>query len=163
MIKFLKEKGVAILLLSVIFTFGTLLWTSDIVNNQNDLSNVELGWPIDFVRQNYSQLDPPERWFPNNIGFGLPQEYITSIYFLPLAFDVVVNFLLIFSILFVILELNPKLRFLRKIISVKCITGAVALTFVALVSFIVFIEIRNKSQMGKGIPPPQVDFQTILY
>jgi len=35
--KFFKEKGIAILLLSVIFTFSALFWTSDIVNNQDEL------------------------------------------------------------------------------------------------------------------------------
>ncbi len=151
--KFLKEKGITILLLSVIFTFGTLFWTSDIINNQGDLSSVDLGWPIDFVSQNHSQLDPPERWFPNNIGFGLPQEYSTSIQFFPFAFDIVINFLIIFSILFTVFKFNPNRHFLRNIISVKYIMSAVGLAFLLFVSFLMFDNSKRISQMGVGVPP----------
>ncbi len=56
--EFFKEKGFAILLLSVIFTFGSLFWTSDIVYNHGDLSTIELGWPIHFITQDKSQLVP---------------------------------------------------------------------------------------------------------
>lgn len=63
-IKFFREKGLAILLLSVIFTFSSLFWMNDIVYNRKDLGAIELGWPISFVVQNHSQLDPPEYWFP---------------------------------------------------------------------------------------------------
>jgi len=65
--EFLKEKGIAILLLSIIFTFGTLFWTSDVVNNQGDLSSIDLGWPVNFVSQNFYRLDPPEWWFSHTV------------------------------------------------------------------------------------------------
>ena len=162
MIKFLKEKGVAILLLSVIFTFGTLLWTSDIVNNQNDLSSVNLGWPINFVSQNHSQKDPPEWWFPNNIGFGLPQEYSTSIYFLPFIFSTAINFFIILDFIFIVLKFNPSLRLLRKIISVKYIVSSVGLAFLLLISFLILDNPKRISQMGVGVPPPEVMLPTLL-
>ncbi len=126
--EFFKEKGFAILLLSIIFTFGSLFWTSDTMYNHGDLSNIELGWPISFVVQNHWQLEPPEWWFPHKVGFGLPQEYSTSLNFLPLGFSIVLNFLIIFSVVFAVLKLNPRLLFLKKIISVKYIVGAVGIS-----------------------------------
>lgn len=154
-IDFLKEKGFAILLLSVIFTLGTLFWTSDIVNDHNDLSSIDLGWPVDFVSQSKSQLDPPDWWFPHSYGLGAPQEYPLHIDLGLFAFAIFVNFLIIFSVLFFVFRFNPNLYFLRDIISVKYIVGAVMLVFLGLISFLVFDSI-TRPQIGEGIPPPQV-------
>lgn len=153
MTKFLREKGFVILLLSIIFTLGSLFWTSDVVSGQGDLNRVDLGWPIHFITQDYSQLTPPESWFPNNLKFGLPQEYPTSIHFLPFIFDTAINFLIIFGSIFIILEFNLNVHFLRKILRVKYIVGVVGLVFLILISYVVFTEVRNKLQRGIGTPP----------
>lgn len=158
--KFLKEKGIAILLLSVIFTFSSLFWTTDVVETQAGMSSIDLGWPKHFVNQNHSQKDPPEWWFPNNIGFGLPQEYSTSIYFLPFVFSTAINFLIIFGFIFVVLKFNPNLHLLRKIISVKYIVSAVGLAFLLLVSLLIFDNSKRISQMDVGVPPPEAMLPT---
>ncbi|MDO8604268.1 MAG: hypothetical protein Q7K40_02615 [bacterium] len=156
MIKFLKEKGFAILLLSVIFTSSSLFWTRGTAHNQEELSGIKLGWPISFVVQDYSQLSPPEWWWPNRIGLGTPQEYPVSFRSLQFYFSVALNFLIIFNILFVVLELNPRLFLLRKIISVKYIIGAVGVALLALITFFVILASSTRSQMGVGIPPPYI-------
>lgn len=153
--EFFKEKGFAILLLSIIFTFGSLFWTSDVVYDHGDLSNIELGWPISFAVQDHSQLDPPEWWFPHRIGFGLPQEYSTSLNFSPLGFSIVLNFLIIFSVVFAILKLNPRLLFLEKIISVKYIALAVSASLLALISFFVFAHI-TRTKINTEVAPPDI-------
>lgn len=156
MIKFLKEKWLAILLLSVIFTFSSLFWTRDTVHNQGELSGIELGWPISFVVQDYSQLSPPEHWFANRIGLGTPQEYPASLRFLPLSFSIALNFLIIFNIVFAVIELNPRLLLLRRIVSTKYILGAVGITLLALITFFSIFMSITRSPMGVGIPPPYV-------
>lgn len=157
MLKILKEKGFAVLLLSVIFTFSSLFWTNDTVHNHGDLSSIELGWPISFVVQDHSQLDPPSWWWPNRIGLGTPQEYPVSFRPSSFFFSVALNFLIIFNIVFVVLELNPRLLFLRKIVSVKYIMGAVGVALFATVSFFVIFTSNTRSQMGVGIPPPYIE------
>lgn len=156
MIKFLKEKWFAVLLLSVIFTFSSLFWTRDTVYNQRDLSDVALGWPIVFVIQDYSQLSPPDQWFANRIGFGIPQEYPASLRFSPLFFSIAINFLIIFNIVFAVVELNSGLLFLRRIVSVKYVMSAVGLALLAFVSFFVIFTSTARPQMGVGIPPPYI-------
>lgn len=155
MIEFLKEKGLAILLLSVIFTVSSLFWTNDIVYDHKDLGAIELGWPISFVVQNHSQLEPPEYWFPHKMGFGLPQEYSTSLNFPQFGFSVVFNFLIIFSIVFIILKFNPRLLFLRKIISVRYIVGAISATLFIFISFFIYMYI-TRPQINMQMAPPDI-------
>ena len=102
----MKKKIALILFLAIIFTLSSLFWTSDTVNNQRDLVDVDLGWPISFITQDHSRLSPPESWFPNNSKFGLPQEYPTSIHLLIFIFNILVNFLIIFGVIFIILRKN---------------------------------------------------------
>lgn len=156
MIKFFKEKGFAILLLSVVFTFSSLFWTRNTVHKQEELSGIELGWPVPFVVQDYSQLSPPQQWFANRIGLGTPQEYPASLRFLPLSFSIALNFLVIFNIVFVVIELNPRLLLLRRIVSTEYILGAVGVALLALVTFFVIFASNTRSQMGVGIPPPYI-------
>ena len=152
---FLKEKGIAILFLSVIFTLSSVMWTSDVVLSQADMGSIKLGWPIDFLIQDRSQLDPPTWWFPHNMGLGLPQEYAIITFRFPLfLFDVTINFLIILAILFSVLKFNPKLYFLAKVISAKYIAGTIGLISILLISFVTFDGHTNKLRIGAGIPSP---------
>jgi len=125
------------------------------VNNWNDLNDVGLGWPIDFVSQSYSKLEPPGWWFPKNFGLGAPQEYSIHIYPGSLIIGVVINFLIIFGVLFIVFKFNPNLHLLRKIISIKYIMSTLAVAFVTLVSYFIFGNL-TRPQTGEGIPPPQI-------
>ena len=153
-IEFFKEKGFAILLLSVIFTSSSLFWTSDIVYNQRDLSSIDLGWPIHFITRDMSQLEPPAWWFPHRYGLGTAaQANSTSLNFF--SVDVVLNFLIIFSIIFVVLKLNPKLLFLRKIISVKFIVAVLGVFLLVLISLFIFSYI-TQPKINIGTQPPHL-------
>jgi len=151
MITFFKEKGFTILLLSFIFTLGSLFWFwGDIAYSQSDLSSLEFGWPMHFITQDQSQLDPPAWWFPHRLGFGAAQEFsIKSFQFLPFAIDIIFNFIIIFSIVFIVLKFNPRLVFLRKIISVKYILGVIGAALIIFISLI-YISV-----------PPQINIEKV--
>jgi hypothetical protein len=158
MIKFVKKRFLAILFLSVIFTFSSLFWINDTVYNQKDLSSIELGWPANFVSQNKAfSLTPPESWFPKKVGFGLPQEYPISIDFSVFLFDVVFSFIVIFLLVFVILKIYPNSKVLSKFIKARYIVGFISLVFMLFIFYIIFSSNINQLQMGVGIPPPTTE------
>ncbi|OHA84315.1 MAG: hypothetical protein A2937_02145 [Candidatus Yonathbacteria bacterium RIFCSPLOWO2_01_FULL_47_33b] len=156
MIEFLKEKGLAVLLLSIIFTSGSLLWTRGTAHNQKELSGIKLGWPISFVVQNHSQLSPLAEWFPHQIGLGLPQEYPTSFRFLQFSFSVASNFFIIFSGVFIILKRNPRLVLLKEVMSVKYVFLATGTMLLILVFLVVVFDNLVVSKNGASIPPPHI-------
>jgi len=84
---------------------------------------------------------------------GSPLEYSLHFYLPQFTLGTLVNFLIIFSAFFLIFKLNPNMHFLRKIISIKYIAGAIALAFLAFISFIIFDSI-TRPQINEGIPPP---------
>lgn len=133
---FFKEKGFAVLLLSVLFTFSSLLWTSDTVYNYEDLKSVDLGWPVDFVSQEYEQLDPPDAWFPHSLGLGMPQEHATSFHSAPFLLSIAFNFIVIFSVVFAVAHAHPKLRFIAGMIKVKYIV-------IGVIGVLVFIPVSH--------------------
>lgn len=155
MVDFFKEKWVAVLLLSVVVTLGSLLWTGDTAYHQADLSTIELGWPVLFVAQNHSQLSPPDWWFPHRIGLGLPQEYPTSVYLLRFSLSIFLNFLIILSVVFIILKFNPRRVFLKKIISSKYVIFSVTAALSVLVFLSIVFERTTRLPMGDGVPLPQ--------
>ena len=93
---------VRLLVMSVIMGFvlaiSTLYWAKDTAYTHDDLASIELGWPLKFLVQDFSQLDPPDWWYPHQFGFGMPQEF-------PIQFLDELSFLLDWTI-FTILALT---------------------------------------------------------
>lgn len=156
MTTFLREKFFGVLFLSVIFTFGSLLWTSDVVRNYEDLKSVDLGWPVDFASQEYEQLTPPDSWFPHSLGFGLPQEHSILFHFSLFFLAVFLNFIIIFFVLFATAHAHPKLRFIERAIKVKYIASVVGFAFFIFISLAIFVVERSKMQRVVGIGPAHV-------
>ncbi len=157
MIKFLKERFLAVLFLSVIFTFSSLFWTSDVVYKQEDLRSIELGWPVNFAIQNHSQLSPPEWWFPKEIGLGIPQEYPIGFYTAPFIIDIIFSFILIFSLVFAILKTYPNSKVLSELIKAKYIVGLFGSLSLLFIFYIIFITNINQLQMGIGVLPTVIE------
>jgi hypothetical protein len=163
MIKFLKERFFTVLLLSVIFTFSSLFWTSDVVYNQEDLNGVELGWPANFVSQNKAfSLTPPESWFPKEIGLGTPTEYPISFSFLPFLFNIVFGFAVIFSIAFVLLNLYPNSRVLSHAFSINAVVGFIIFGVFLFIFSILFLVFQEKLERGVYVPSPIIEKPTPL-
>lgn|GEM_PF-3524993 len=158
MIRFLKERFLAVFFLSIIFTLSSLFWTSDTVYNQEDLSSVELGWPANFISQNKAfSLTPPDSWFPHEIGFGLPQEYPVSVNLQAFAIDISFSFVVIFLLTFAILKTYPNFKILSEIIKARYIIGFTGSILILLILYMIFSSNVDQLQRGVGIPPPIIE------
>ncbi|MBU1684140.1 hypothetical protein KKC56_01605 [Patescibacteria group bacterium] len=89
--KIIKYSSVAIV--SLMILFGTLSIPKT-VYNKTDMEAVKLGYPISFVTQNFTRLDPP---FPWKYSFGSPWEDPFKISWF--------NFLLSYLIIFLVMGL----------------------------------------------------------
>lgn len=157
MIKFLKERFLAVLFLSVIFTFSSLFWTSDVVYYPNQLNSIDLGWPVDFAVQNYSQLTPPLYWFPNKVGFGLPQEYPVHINLLSLFINISFSFVVMFLLTFAILKTYPNSKVLSELTKARYIAGFVVSISVLFILYMIFSSNINQLRRGVGVSPPMIE------
>lgn len=57
--RLLIMKIVCLLVLTILFTFGSVLFTRAAAYDQATLKFLEFGWPFPFVTQNQEKLDPP--------------------------------------------------------------------------------------------------------
>lgn len=79
-----------------IVTFIILVGTLSIpktVNSKEEMKSVKLGYPIAFIDQDFSRLDPPS--FPLKQSFGSPWEDIWKV----LPFQFILSFGIVFFIL----------------------------------------------------------------
>jgi hypothetical protein len=98
---FTFKRLVLSIVISYIFVISSLFWAKDTANTHADLSQVDLGWPMTFVTQDFSWLDPPENWFPYRLGFGVPQEHPTSFRASAFFIDWIMAAIVLYLILFV--------------------------------------------------------------
>lgn len=57
--RLLATKVVCLLVLTILFTFGSVLFTRATAYDQVTLKILQFGWPFPFVTQNQEKLDPP--------------------------------------------------------------------------------------------------------
>ncbi len=158
MIKFLKEKFFVVLLLSVIFTFSSLFWTSDKVYNQEDLKSVDLGWPINFISQNPAfSLTPPNSWFPKEMSFMTFREYPTSFSFILFFLDVIFSFAVIFAVVFTAFKLYPNSKILYYSFSTNVIVGFIIFGIFLFIFSFMFLIFQEKLKKGVDVPSEVIE------
>lgn len=87
-----KSHLIYLLIISICFVLITPFFTYVEVQNDEELRNMEFGFPISYVKQDLSSFSPP---FPWSFSINSPWEHPTKILFINLS----VSIILVYSIL----------------------------------------------------------------
>lgn len=97
----------AILLLSLIFVLISVFIPVEI-NNKKDQSNVELGLPLKFLKQDQTRLDP---YFPVKVNIGSPWESSFRISWTNFFLSIVIVFIVVYLIFIISVNLFKRLPY----------------------------------------------------
>ena len=90
-------------IISFVLTMGTI-FIPKTVNNQDEMKNVQLGYPTHFITQDYSSWDPPS--FPRQYSFGSPYEN-PYVFHLP---RFIISFLMILAVCKIVVMIFEKVK-----------------------------------------------------
>lgn len=65
------------ILFSTVIVISSIFWTKDIINSQKELSDVQIGFPLEFISQDQTRYDPE---YPYEASFTSPWESPTRLH-----------------------------------------------------------------------------------
>ncbi|MDO8604756.1 MAG: hypothetical protein Q7K40_05195 [bacterium] len=153
---FSKKYFFPILVLSVIFVYSSIFWTTDTIYQLEEKYLVDVGVPFAFYSINYSHIGPIESPQELGIGWQVPASFIWNMFFLNIMIVQSV-FTIVF---FLVYSIFPKTQKFFRFFSVKnVLTGL--LFFVAIIFIYAFgpsllaggeVSVRTSPDMNNPVP-----------
>lgn len=139
--KIVKNKLLALILLSFFIALSSAFWTSAIITRKEEQRHVQFGWPLEYVEQNQEQLDPPYPW---ELKLGIPQEYPSTILWGALLIDTGFFSIVLLLIFIALYGAFPTHRRWLDFVKFKYV---LAIPIVLIVLFILVVNLQSSTQL----------------
>jgi hypothetical protein len=94
---------VIILFISICFTLITVFVSGELVETREELKEVDIGFPLSFVKQDHSNFSPPLPRYQDFVW-----EANSTFEILPFIYSVIFYFVIIYFIFFTVSKMNKR-------------------------------------------------------